>query len=473
MLFLGAFLRIYGIEHESLWNDELGSWFRSSFESIKLVIDFCAQTDVHPPGYQIILYITERIFGDSEAALRIPSAIAGILSIPVVFFLGKILFSFREGLIAAACMSVLWCPVYYSQEARAYSILLLFSLLTTYFWITIFSFTENKKFIFRYRIPVYILTGIAASYVHYYGLLLIALQACAAGIISVQKRSFLPRCSLIYGLILAAYMPWVPAMLYQLSRGGAGWIPEPKIYSFMLYLRFLFNKSNILLFIVICLYGFLFLKIIFHARKNQLHSSERSRLYNIIFLLLWLIVPFTIVFTVSVISKPVLTNRNLIISLPSAYLLFACAITALPIKRTGQIFVTVSILIFALYNLFFEIDYFSRPHKEQFREAVEFVVENDHAYSNSVIIGYVWTTAHLNYYLKKNNSIKKVDFIAGRKQDIENVAEYLNHHNPRYVWYVAANRKPAPEFVDFLKQKLVLVTRTTFINAQVLLFKNR
>lgn len=135
ILSLGSALRFYGLDHESLENDELASWVEIHHENLGSMIEGL-RYGMSPPLYHILLYFVIKHFGDSEVALRIPSAVSGVLSIIVIFFLGRHLYSEKEGLMAAGLTALLWCPVYYSQEARVYSLLLLFTLLSTYLWIT-------------------------------------------------------------------------------------------------------------------------------------------------------------------------------------------------------------------------------------------------------------------------------------------------------------------------------------------------
>ncbi len=122
----GAFLRFYHLGFPSLGNDELETLRMSDYNSISSMINEGIVPDVHPPGFQLLIYIIMKNFGDSEFILRLPSAIAGILSIYVIFLLGKLIFSIREGLYSAVFLAISWCPLYYSQEARSYSLLLLF-----------------------------------------------------------------------------------------------------------------------------------------------------------------------------------------------------------------------------------------------------------------------------------------------------------------------------------------------------------
>ena len=71
---LAAVLRVSGLEVQSLWNDELSSWYRSHYATLGEVIARGVVSDVHPPGFQILLYFVEQTLGNSEWALRLPSA---------------------------------------------------------------------------------------------------------------------------------------------------------------------------------------------------------------------------------------------------------------------------------------------------------------------------------------------------------------------------------------------------------------
>ena len=52
----GAVLRLYGLDVQSLWNDELSSWAQSNYATLADVIELGVRNDVHPPGYQLTLY---------------------------------------------------------------------------------------------------------------------------------------------------------------------------------------------------------------------------------------------------------------------------------------------------------------------------------------------------------------------------------------------------------------------------------
>ena len=83
---LGAVLRIAGLEAESLSNDELASWSQSQAGTWCDVVHRM-RGNVHPPGWVLLVRAVDAWLGSSPAALRLPSAIAGALSIPALFLL--------------------------------------------------------------------------------------------------------------------------------------------------------------------------------------------------------------------------------------------------------------------------------------------------------------------------------------------------------------------------------------------------
>ena len=472
IIMLGAALRLYGLEIQSLSNDELSSWLRSSYPTLSQVIDEGVRPDLHPPGYHIMLYFVERYFGTSATALRFLSVIAGILSIPVMFLVGRRFYSDREGLMAALFLAVFWAPVFYSQHARSYSMLLLLSLLSVYFWLGIVTGLAKGYKVSYFVIVTYIVTAILTAYVHYFGVFLILLQGVSAVLMLLKKRRALVTVFAIYFVIMLTYLPWLPIFLYQLSTGRKIWVPASMFAVFFIYAHFLFNKSIVLLFFIFSIFGFWFLLTLLNAKRARTKLIHPSTLL----LVLWLVVPITIIYFISVFSgAAVFVNRNLLISLPAAYILLARAITQLPLNHTGHAVVAVVIAVIFLGHLLFGKGYYWQPHKDQFREAVGFVVEQSEteSYQNAAIIGYAWSPDYLNYYFEKKGSEQRVDMVAGQVEDIAAVTEYIHTEKPDYIWYIIAGKPPAPEFIEYLDQNYMLATFQPYINAGVWLFKTQ
>jgi len=127
-LLLGAALRFYRLDAQSLWNDE-GNTARLVERSVRLIVEGAAG-DIHPPGYYLILAVWRSATGDSEFALRGFSALCGVLTIAVAAALGQRAGGWATAVGAAFLVAVHPLAVYYSQEARMYALLGLVSALT-------------------------------------------------------------------------------------------------------------------------------------------------------------------------------------------------------------------------------------------------------------------------------------------------------------------------------------------------------
>lgn len=467
IILVGSLLRVPSLGHESLWNDELASWLRSNSPDVGTMLELI-RGNVQSPGYEMLLFVVQKYLGDSEFALRFPSAVAGVLAIPMIYLLAAKLYTNREGLIAAALMAVGWCPIYYSQEARCYSFLLLLSILTFHLWISMMRAFQKGDSPSYNTMVLYLVAATACAYLHYFGTYLVVLQGLAAGIIFAKKGRALVKITIIYLALALLYLPWLPMMLEDLGKKKF-WIKPPEVFSFVSYPRFIFNRSTLLLAVAMGLYVYLLIRSLKVEEGSNLRIDPLS---PGVLLALWLIIPFLGAFTKSIISTSVLIFRNLIISLPPAYLLLSRAITQLPFKARIQMAVVLILMGLFLGDLIFVKHYYSLPHKEQFREAVQYIVERDVLYENSLIIGCAQRKDFFNYYFSKKGSPARVDLGACRKDRVtKKIIRLVNSEDPSYIWLIWAHKSPDPELRDFLTQNFILLKRKRFIGVAVWLFE--
>ena len=131
ILLLGTGLRLYRVGTEGIWLDEGVSVARANSSLARLVSgDY---PDPSPPFYYLLLHFWIGGFGDSELSIRIPSVIFGALSILLIYRAGRVFFDRETGLIAACFLALAAFPVYFSREARMYSLLLTLSLASYYY----------------------------------------------------------------------------------------------------------------------------------------------------------------------------------------------------------------------------------------------------------------------------------------------------------------------------------------------------
>ncbi len=94
--------------------------------SLAATLRAVVHTENSPPLWYVLIWGSSRLFGTGEVALRLPSALAGIATVPVAWGIGRELAG-RRAAIAAAALVATCNPlfVWYSQEARAYALFVL------------------------------------------------------------------------------------------------------------------------------------------------------------------------------------------------------------------------------------------------------------------------------------------------------------------------------------------------------------
>jgi uncharacterized membrane protein len=122
---VGAMLRLYRIGSNSLWVDEFATLkiVRLPFAEIARA---AAEVSFCPPLHFWLVHGVVALLGVSETSLRLVSAIAGALTIPVAWLLIRELTrSRRIALLGAALLAVNPLHIWYSQEGRGYALLVL------------------------------------------------------------------------------------------------------------------------------------------------------------------------------------------------------------------------------------------------------------------------------------------------------------------------------------------------------------
>jgi mannosyltransferase len=115
---IASLLRFYKLGEWSFWGDEYitvhraHTWFDDGF-SIKSISIMAT-------------YLSIKLWGPNEWVARLPAAIIGILTIPIFYFLVRRMFGLPVALLASSLLAISPWHVYWSQNARFYTSLLLF-----------------------------------------------------------------------------------------------------------------------------------------------------------------------------------------------------------------------------------------------------------------------------------------------------------------------------------------------------------
>ena len=129
VLAIGATLRFYALG-EGLWYDEIMALVRYAREPLPYILTTYDSQNQHLL-YSILAHGSIGIFGDGAWALRLPAALFGVGSLWATWWLGKLVATRREALLATALLTASYHHVWFSQNARGYVALLFFTLVST------------------------------------------------------------------------------------------------------------------------------------------------------------------------------------------------------------------------------------------------------------------------------------------------------------------------------------------------------
>ncbi|MFL5824343.1 MAG: glycosyltransferase family 39 protein [Solirubrobacteraceae bacterium] len=124
LVVIAAFLRFYRLGHQGFWFDE-GNTAQEVHFTVGQMLTLLKHYESTPPLYYGVAWVWAHVFGYGEVGLRSLSALMGVLAVPVAYGAAAKLISRRAGLIAAALVTFNPYLIWYSQEARAYSLAVL------------------------------------------------------------------------------------------------------------------------------------------------------------------------------------------------------------------------------------------------------------------------------------------------------------------------------------------------------------
>lgn len=134
LLFVVALaLRVAGLGSQSLWIDEAFSINAARLDRPLLWGDLVV--NLHGPLHAVVLHNWAKLFGNSEASLRWPSVIASLLALPALWFLVRRLIGEKAAWVGVVVLALSPMSIWYAQEVRNYSMLLLFSTLAFLTWL--------------------------------------------------------------------------------------------------------------------------------------------------------------------------------------------------------------------------------------------------------------------------------------------------------------------------------------------------
>ena len=213
IVLLGLFLRLYHLDYQSLWDDEVFSLSVCSLPITEMNPILVADV-VHPPLHYYVLHVWSKLFGSVPFQARLLSVIFGTLAIAVIYLLAKYLFDARTANLSAALLAVSQISIQFSQEVRPYAQVSFLALCSSYLLIR--ALRERRSLFWWLGISSLLLT----IQTHYFGSFLLPCFVAVA-LLSGKERK-LPRSWWIGGsaLLLGSCVAWFASgVLHEVLYG--------------------------------------------------------------------------------------------------------------------------------------------------------------------------------------------------------------------------------------------------------------
>ena len=201
ILLSAAALRLYALD-SGLWFDEILTYVNYVKKPFGEIISTFDSQNQHPL-YTLLAHASFLTFGESAWALRLPAVIFGVGSIWAVYLLGCQVSSSREALLSASLLVFSYHHIWFSQNARGYTGLLLWTVLSS--WLFLRALDEGRPQLWFW----YATTATLGVYTHMTMLFVIGGQFIIYLIELFRRRKEVwPNrwSGLVYGFCLAGFL---------------------------------------------------------------------------------------------------------------------------------------------------------------------------------------------------------------------------------------------------------------------------
>ncbi len=319
VLLFGALVRVYSLDHESLWMDEAWSLWAVSGGAVSDTLRAVA-ADAHPPFYFLLLDGWTALAGDSEFAGRALSAFFGLLTVALVYRTAREMFSPAAGVMAALVAAASGYLAYYARELRMYTLVALLATASVFFYRRWLRGGPGAR---RAAVGYVAATGLLV-YTHYFGVFVLLAVSLHFLIVLRQHWRRIPAWMLLHAGVVAAFEAWLPVTLRQFgARPGGLDQATPTSPELVHYLADVFTDAQPVLYA-----GLIALALLQRPRRDRTPVSITPLSWTAL-LALWAVLPPALALLFNT-RYPVLTVQNVIVAAPPVATLAGLGLSRLP-----------------------------------------------------------------------------------------------------------------------------------------------
>jgi mannosyltransferase len=214
---VAAALRFSTIDLQSFWHDEAVTVGRVLDPNFFTTLDHVPGSEATPPLYYALAWGWTKLFGTCEPGIRSLSALCGVATVPAVWWGGRVLVSRAAGVGAAALAAFSPYMVWYSQEARAYALLVLLCAVTLALFGEVVARRDGRRLVW------WAVASALALLTHYFAVFVVGPElVLMLWLVPERRRDVL----LAGGAVAAVGLALVPLAVHQADQGHDGWIEQ-------------------------------------------------------------------------------------------------------------------------------------------------------------------------------------------------------------------------------------------------------
>ncbi len=452
-------LRVAGLDLQSLWRDEVDA-IRFATRPWGDLFRMFVTPGQNGPLYYLLLRPWLALAGLSEYALRFFSVFFGTLAVPLIYRLTRRLFPALPSLGVLAAVLTATSPylIWYGQEGKMYSLVLVLALLSMDRYLAALERGGWQRWL-----SYVVITG-ATVYVHFIAALLVPVQFVAfllsgSGTRKERWKGWLGST----GLLL---LPFLPLLRWQvplaLSPAETGYEFKP-LHEMLVSLFASYSLGPAagsltwaaLLFAFLLLAGWL------------LWREDRSHLAKLALLTGWLFIPVLGLFLVTLV-RPMYTARYLVFVLPAYLILLAAGLVA--IARRSRLLAGLLLAALLVSNSLMIWRQAAVPMKPDFRAATKYVASRMSPH-DLLIFQIPYGRHSFDYYLERYRMQEQKEAEASPRPDpdlaYEVFAPLVASAGAPYRWAdgLYTNGGMAPEAVDSSMERLTAGVDTVWLIA--------
>ncbi len=209
---LASLVRLIGIDQQSIWVDEA-----FSIKYAHLYDQLTGQdliNNLHGPLHALVLHFWAMIFGKSVLALRFPSLLISIATIPVFWLMARARWGSSVAWTGTVLLSLSPFHIWYAQEVRNYAFLFFMAVLNEYHFTRLRQggATAGRLLLYGFSLLFGFLSNLAMFFIlipQGLGLLGLRRNCTDTGEIETRRWRTPIRVSLIWVLVALALSPWI------------------------------------------------------------------------------------------------------------------------------------------------------------------------------------------------------------------------------------------------------------------------